>query len=110
MNYIQNKNSTHVFTCNFNKSHILFFAVIVTVFLLSSDAVAGTTGTEFKPVHDKILNWVQGYAGKLLAVAAGIGIPVMGRFSTGSWIGGITAGLGVSAGPTLFGSMVGAVI
>ena len=33
MNYIQHKNSIHVFTCNFNKSHILFFAVIVLLLL-----------------------------------------------------------------------------
>ena len=46
---------------------------------LAGTALAGTTGTEFQTMYTTLLNWVSGYLGKSIAIAAfilgaGIGI------------------------------------
>jgi conjugal transfer pilus assembly protein TraA len=52
-------------------------ALVIT--LAASTALAGTTGTEFQSMYTTLLNWVNGYLGKSIAIAAfilgaGIGI------------------------------------
>jgi len=47
--------------------------------LLAGSAFAGTTGTEFQTMYTTLLNWVTGFLGKSIAIAAfilgaGIGI------------------------------------
>ena len=54
-------------------------AVAVLAALAVSSAFAGTTGTEFQTMYTTLLNWVNGYLGKSIAIAAfilgaGIGI------------------------------------
>ena len=54
--------------------------VVGAVLLLAAgSALAGTTGTEFQSLYTTLLNWVSGYLGKSIAMAAfilgaGIGI------------------------------------
>ncbi len=47
--------------------------------LLAGTALAGTTGTEFQTMYTTLLNWISGYLGKSIAIAAfiigaGVGI------------------------------------
>ena len=43
---------------------VLFFT------LFAGAAVAGTTGTEFKPIFDLLTGWIGGYLGRTIALAA----------------------------------------
>ncbi len=47
--------------------------------LVAGSALAGTTGTEFQTMYTTLLNWISGYLGKSIAIAAfiigaGVGI------------------------------------
>ncbi len=62
------------------KSHtaqrFVFAACLV---LIAGSALAGTTGSEFQTMYTTLLNWVTGYLGKSIAIAAfilgaGVGI------------------------------------
>ena len=51
----------------------------VVLLLAAGSALAGTTGSEFQSLYTTLLNWVSGYLGKSIAMAAfilgaGIGI------------------------------------
>ena len=51
----------------------------VVLAVAAGTALAGTTGTEFQTMYTTLLNWVNGYLGKSIAIAAfilgaGIGI------------------------------------
>ena len=55
--------------------------LLVTALLLAAAGTvfAGTTGTEFQTMHTTLLNWVSGFLGKSIAIAAfilgaGVGI------------------------------------
>jgi len=54
--------------------------LVITLLMLASGTVlAGTTGTEFQTMYTTLLNWVNGYLGKSIAIAAfiigaGVGI------------------------------------
>jgi conjugal transfer pilus assembly protein TraA len=54
-------------------------AVAVLLTLAAGSVLAGTTGTEFQTMYTTLLNWVNGYLGKSIAIAAfilgaGVGI------------------------------------
>ena len=69
---------------------VLFFT------LFAGAAVAGTTGTEFKPIFDLLTGWIGGYLGRTIALAAFIIGVGYGAFNSLHKITG-TIGDGVSA-------------
>lgn len=61
----------------FSRSAVLFTALLAVT--AAAPAFAGTTGTEFQTMYTTLLNWVNGYLGKSIAIAAfilgaGVGI------------------------------------
>ena len=57
----------------------LITPIALTLLLGAGSAMAGTTGAEFQTMYQTLLNWVTGYLGKAIAIAAfilgaGIGI------------------------------------
>ncbi len=61
----------------FSRSAVLFTALLAVT--AAAPALAGTTGTEFQTMYTTLLNWVNGYLGKSIAIAAfilgaGVGI------------------------------------
>ena len=62
-----------------NCRHMPLAATALVLTLAAGAAFAGTTGTEFQSMYTTLLNWVNGYLGKSIAIAAfilgaGIGI------------------------------------
>lgn len=60
-------------------SSTLAAALGIVLVIVTGTALAGTTGTEFQTMYTTLLNWVSGYLGKSIAIAAfilgaGIGI------------------------------------
>ena len=43
---------------------------LLSLFLLSSHAMAGTSGTQFQSMYNLVKGWSQGYLGRTLAIAA----------------------------------------
>lgn len=61
----------------FSRSAVLFTAMLAVA--AATPVLAGTTGTEFQTMYTTLLNWVNGYLGKSIAIAAfilgaGVGI------------------------------------
>ena len=60
-----------------NTRNTALLALLLT--LVAGNAVAGTTGAEFQTMYTTLLNWVTGFLGKSIAIAAfilgaGVGI------------------------------------
>jgi conjugal transfer pilus assembly protein TraA len=63
----------------YRTSSTLATALGIVLVIGAGTALAGTTGTEFQTMYTTLLNWVSGYLGKSIAIAAfilgaGIGI------------------------------------
>ena len=61
------------------RSGVLPISLALFLALAAHIAIAGNTGTEFQTMYTTLLNWVNGYLGKSIAIAAfilgaGIGI------------------------------------
>jgi conjugal transfer pilus assembly protein TraA len=84
---------------------ILMIAVLTPVL-----ALAGTADTEFQPLFQKFMDWVSGYLGKTLAVAALIGGLFVGviRQSPLPAVAGVGAAIFAAYGPTVIQGIVGA--
>ncbi|MDE0092334.1 MAG: hypothetical protein OXN83_03500 [Oligoflexia bacterium] len=95
--------------------HRVFFVVMVSLlvfFFLTLDqgAFAGTTGSEFKQLSDTIDGWIGGYLGKVIAVAGGVTVLFLSRFTAAGWIAAGGVALAISEGPNILESMVSALI
>lgn len=60
-------------------THVLGTTLAVMLTVAAGSVLAGTTGTEFQTMYTTLLNWVTGFLGKSIAIAAfilgaGIGI------------------------------------
>lgn len=87
------------------------FAVILLVAILAPAlSLAGTADTEFQPLYQKFLDWVGGYLGKTLAVAALIGGLFIGiiKQSPLPAIGGVGAAIFAAYGPLVIQGLIGA--
>jgi conjugal transfer pilus assembly protein TraA len=89
-------------------------AVVVGVLLTlaAGSALAGTTGTEFQSMYVTLLNWVNGYLGKSIAIAAfilGAGIGIA-RSSPIPALIGVVFALFMVYVPTIIDSIMTAVI
>lgn len=93
----------------------LFFGMVVfggALFLLGSEALAGTSGTEFQDVYDTVTGWTQGGLGKVIAAGAflvGIAMGVV-RQSIMAVVTGISTALAVYYTPTIVDNVVQALI
>ena len=80
--------------------------------LAAGSALAGTTGTEFQSMYTTLLNWVNGYLGKSIAIAAfilGAGIGIA-RSSPIPALIGVVFALFMVYVPTIIDSIMTAVI
>jgi conjugal transfer pilus assembly protein TraA len=87
-------------------------AVGVLLTLAAGSALAGTTGTEFQSMYVTLLNWVNGYLGKSIAIAAfilGAGIGIA-RSSPIPALIGVVFALFMVYVPTIIDSIMTAVI
>lgn len=94
-----------------NRQWAVLLAVLLLVAVLAPALVwAGTADTEFQPLYQKFIDWVSGYLGKTLAVAALIGGLFMGivRQSPLPAIAGIAAAIFAAYGPVVIQGLVGA--
>lgn len=94
-----------------NPQWAVVVAVILLVAMLSPVmALAGTADTEFQPLFQKFLDWVSGYLGKTLAVAALIGGLFMGiiRQSPIPAVAGVGAAIFAAYGPVVIQGLIGA--
>jgi conjugal transfer pilus assembly protein TraA len=94
-----------------NRQWAVLLAVLLLVAALAPAlALAGTADTEFQPLYQKFIDWVSGYLGKSLAVAALIGGLFMGivRQSPLPAIAGIGAAIFAAYGPVVIQGLVGA--
>ena len=94
-----------------NPQWAVVVAVILLVAVLSPVmALAGTADTEFQPLYQKFIDWVSGYLGKTLAVAALIGGLFIGivRQSPLPAVAGIAAAIFAAYGPLVIQGLIGA--
>lgn len=85
-------------------------ALILT--LAAGSAMAGTTGTEFQTMYTTLLNWVNGFLGKSIAIAAfilGAGVGIA-RSSPIPALVGIVFALFMVYVPTIIDSIMTAVV
>lgn len=92
------------------KATLLLAAVTLLVF--AAAVMAGTAGTEWQPLYQKILDMLQGYGGKFIAIAAfGWGLfSIFGRGSLASAMVAFGIAIAVFIVPTLLDSFFTAVI
>lgn len=86
-------------------------AALVLTFAAGS-ALAGTTGTEFQTMYTTLLNWVNGFLGKSIAIAAfilGAGVGIA-RSSPIPALVGIVFALFMVYVPTIIDSIMTAVV
>ena len=86
-----------------HKKWVIAFALLAMLLLIAFNADAGTTGTEFKGIYDKLKDWTSGYLGKAIALFAfllGLGIGVA-KSSPIPAIAGIVFALFVAFGPAV---------
>ena len=77
--------------------------VVALALFFPDTALAGTTGTEFQSIYDKVKGWSTGYLGRLLALCTfiiGLGASIM-RQTLFPALTGIGVALVVSLGPSL---------
>ena len=90
-----------------------FAATLALVLTLAAgSALAGTTGTEFQSMYTTLLNWVNGFLGKSIAIAAfilGAGIGIA-RSSPIPALVGVVFALFMVYVPTIIDSIMTAVI
>jgi conjugal transfer pilus assembly protein TraA len=94
------------------RSPAIATAVAVVLTLAAGSALAGTTGTEFQSMYTTLLNWVNGYLGKSIAIAAfilGAGIGIA-RSSPIPALIGVVFALFMVYVPTIIDSIMTAVI
>ena len=87
-------------------------ALTVVLTLAAGSALAGTTGTEFQTMYTTLLNWVNGYLGKSIAIAAfilGAGIGIA-RSSPIPALAGVVFALFMVYVPTIIDSIMTAVV
>ncbi len=87
-------------------------AVAVVLTLAAGSTLAGTTGTEFQTMYTTLLNWVNGYLGKSIAIAAfilGAGIGIA-RSSPIPALVGVVFALFMVYVPTIIDTIMTAVI
>ncbi len=90
----------------------LFTPIMLAVALCATPALAGTTGTEFQTMYTTLLDWVSGYLGKAIAIAAfilGAGIGVA-RSSPIPALVGVVFALFMVYVPTIIDSIMTATI
>ncbi len=98
--------------CKTRSTPALTTAVAVLLTLAAGSALAGTTGTEFQTMYTTLLNWVSGYLGKSIAIAAfilGAGIGIA-RSSPIPALVGVVFALFMVYVPTIIDSVMTAVI
>lgn len=88
----------------------MFALVLMAAVLVPGLALAGTADTEFQPLFQKFLDWVGGYLGKTLAVAALIGGLFIGiiRQSPIPAVAGVGAAIFAAYGPVVIQGLIGA--
>jgi conjugal transfer pilus assembly protein TraA len=94
------------------RSPAIATAVAVVLTLAAGSALAGTTGTEFQTMYTTLLNWVNGYLGKSIAIAAfilGAGIGIA-RSSPIPALVGVVFALFMVYVPTIIDTIMTAVI
>lgn len=94
-----------------NRQWVVLLAVLLLVAVLAPAlALAGTADTEFQPLYQKFIDWVSGYLGKTLAVAALIGGLFIGivKQSPLPAIAGIAAAIFAAYGPLVIQGLIGA--
>ncbi|WP_321967117.1 TrbC/VirB2 family protein [Burkholderia cepacia] len=86
--------------------------VVIAALMFAAAAIAGTAGTEWQPLYQKVLDMLQGYGGKFIAIAAfGWGLfSIFGRGSLATAMVAFGIAIAVFIVPTLLDSFFTAVI
>ncbi len=89
---------------------VVVLVLLLLAVLAPAVALAGTADTEFQPLYQKFIDWVSGYLGKTLAVAAliaGLFIGIV-RQSPLAAVAGVGTAIFAAYGPTVIEGLVGA--
>ena len=84
--------------------------ILLIAILIPALALAGTADTEFQPLYQKFLDWIGGFLGKTLAIAALIGGLFVGiiRQSPIPAVAGVGAAIFAAYGPVVIQGLIGA--
>ena len=86
-----------------HKKWVIAFALLAMLLLIAFNADAGTTGTEFKGIYDKLKDWTSGYLGRAIALFVlllGLGVGAA-KQSPIPAIAGVVFALFVAFGPAV---------
>jgi conjugal transfer pilus assembly protein TraA len=89
-----------------------FLLLVFMVLVVIEPAFAGTDGSEFQPIYEKVKGWVNGYLGKLLALFAFLVGLFYGAIKQNFIValGGVGIAIMIAVMPALMESLVTAVI
>jgi len=92
------------------KKFVLFG--LVAMLAMGASTTFAATGVEFQTINDTLVNWIQGYLGRIIVlVLIGVGIVAgIARQSIMAFAVGIGAGLGLNAIPTVLDNMMAATL
>ena len=90
---------------------MLMFGLCMTA-LMTSAAVAGTSGTEFQGLYDLLFGWAQGFLARSIAIAASIAGALYGLAKQNPMlaISGIIFAVILSIGPGIINGILTAVV
>jgi len=94
---------------NFAKMFLMALPLLI---LIAPDAFAGTGGTEFNDLWNKLTEWVQGLLGRIIAltfVVVGLSAGIL-RGSIFGFVLGIASGIGLYLSPTIIQNIVTATL
>lgn len=91
-------------------AQVVVLAVLLLAVVAPAVALAGTADTEFQPLYQKFIDWVSGYLGKTLSIAAliaGLFIGIV-RQSPLAAVAGVGTAVFAAYGPVVIQGLVGA--
>lgn len=104
--------STRLTLALMENKKLILGVLLLALALLTFDAMAGTTATEFQGIYDKLKDWTSGYLGKAIALFAfllGLGVGVA-KSSPIPAISGVVFALFVAFGPAVLEGIATATI
>ncbi|MFQ5779163.1 MAG: TraA family conjugative transfer protein [Nitrospiria bacterium] len=88
----------------------LIIVMLIAALIIPESGFAGTADLEFQSLFQKFMDWIGGYLGKTLAIAALIGGLFVGvvRQSPAAAVAGVGAAIFAAYGPIVIQGLIGA--
>ena len=92
------------------RAGVVVAIILLVCVLVPALALAGTADTEFQPLYQKFIDWIGGFLGKTLAMAALIGGLFVGivKQSPLPAVAGVAAAIFAAYGPLVIQGLIGA--